>query len=57
MGDMAKAKIGRRKDQKKRSQGTSPTGKTNQYRGRRRGAVGSSTPGSNERGKKKWTKG
>jgi hypothetical protein len=52
---MAK-KTGARKDQKKRSQGTSRTGKTNQYRGRSRGTIGASKPGGDGPGRKKWTK-
>ena len=51
---MAK-KVGAHKDQKKRSQGTSRTGRTNQYRGSRN-AIGSSKPGGDGPGKKKWTK-
>jgi hypothetical protein len=53
---MAKT-TGARKDQKKRSQGTSRSGPTNQYqpRGNRR-SIGSSKPGGDGPGKKKWTK-
>ena len=51
---MAK-QVAARKDQKKRSEGTSRTGRTSQYRGRRN-SIGSSKPGGDGPGKKKWTK-
>jgi hypothetical protein len=53
---MAKT-TGARKDQKKRSQGTSRSGPTNQYqpKGNPR-SIGSSKPGGDGPGKKKWTK-
>jgi hypothetical protein len=47
--------VGSRKDQKKRSQGTSRKGPTSQYRGRR-ASIGSSKPGGDGPGKKKWTR-
>ena len=52
---MAK-KTGQRKDQKKRSAGTSRSGKTNQYQGRKRNSIGSSKPGGDGPGTRKWTK-
>ena len=52
---MAK-KIGQRKDQKKKSVGTSRTGKTNQYQAPKRNSIGSSKPGGDGPGTKKWTK-
>jgi len=52
---MAK-KAGSRTDQKKRSVGTSRTGKTNQHQGRHRKSIGSSKPGGDGPGTKKWTK-
>jgi len=52
---MAK-KAGNKKDPKKRSQGTPRRGQTSQYRGRSRGSIGSSKPGGDGPGKKKWTK-
>lgn len=52
---MAK-KTGARKDQKKRNVGTSRTGPTNQYHGRKRTSIGSSKPGGDGPGTKKWTK-
>jgi len=47
---------GPKKDQKKRSAGTSRTGKTNQYRPKKRGSIGSSKPGGDGPGTKKWTR-
>ena len=41
-------------DQKKQSQGTAKDGKTNQHRGKSANAVGSSKPGGDGPGKKKW---
>jgi hypothetical protein len=52
---MAK-KTGKTKDQKKRSEGAKRGGQTNQYRGRSRGSIGSSKPGGDGPGKKKWTR-
>jgi hypothetical protein len=52
---MAK-KAGSRKDQKKKAEGTNRGGKTNQHRGRSRGSIGSSKPGGDGPGTKKWTK-
>ena len=49
-------KTGHRKDQKKRSVGTSRTGKTNQYQARKRKSIGSSKPGGDGPGTKKWTR-
>jgi hypothetical protein len=51
---MAK-KTGAKKDQKKKAQGTNRAGKTNQHRGRRR-SIGSSKPGGDGPGTKKWTR-
>ena len=54
--DMAK-ETGTRKDQKKRSQGTSRSGQTNQYRPQGdKKTIGSSKPGGDGPGTKKWTK-
>jgi hypothetical protein len=52
---MAK-KTGARKDQKKRSVGTSRTGKTNQYQPKGAESIGSRKPGGDGPGTKKWTK-
>jgi hypothetical protein len=52
---MAKMK-GTRKDQKKKHQGTARGGKTNQYQPRSRRSIGSSKPGGDGPGTKKWTK-
>ena len=52
---MAK-KAGSKKDQKKKHQGTSRRGKTNQYQPRTRKSIGSSKPGGDGPGTKKWTK-
>jgi hypothetical protein len=52
---MAKT-AGSRKDQKKKHHGTARTGQTNQYQPKRRGSIGSSKPGGDGPGTKKWTK-
>ena len=46
---------GKKKDQKKKHQGTNRDGKTNQYQGKRRRSIGSSKPGGDGPGTKKWT--
>lgn len=48
---------GSRKDQKKRNQGTSRSGKTNQHRPKGNKSIGSHKPGGDGPGTKKWTKG
>jgi hypothetical protein len=52
---MAK-KTGHKKDQKKKHQGTNRAGKTNQYQPKGRRSIGSSKPGGDGPGTKKWTK-
>lgn len=52
---MAK-KIGSKKDQKKKHQGTNRRGTTNQYQGRSRKSIGSRKPGGDGPGTKKWTR-
>jgi hypothetical protein len=45
-----------RKDQKKKHAGTARGGKTNQYRPKGTRSIGSSKPGGDGPGTKKWTK-
>jgi hypothetical protein len=52
---MAK-KTGSRKDQKKKHAGTARGGKMNQHRPKGRRSIGSSKPGGDGPGTKKWTK-
>jgi hypothetical protein len=51
---MAKKTV--RKDQKKKHVGTARGGKTNQYQGKGVRSMGSSKPGGDGPGTKKWTK-
>ena len=52
---MAK-KAASRKDQKKKHVGTNRRGTTNQYQAKSRRSIGSSKPGGDGPGTKKWTK-
>jgi hypothetical protein len=52
---MAK-KAGSRKDQKGKNRGTVRGGKTNQYQPKRPRTIGSSKPGGDGPGTKKWTR-
>ena len=52
---MAK-KAGNRKDQKKKHAGTPRGGQTNQYRPKSGKSLGSSKPGGDGPGTKKWTR-
>jgi hypothetical protein len=52
---MAKKSV-TRKDQKKKHAGTARGGKTNQYRPKGSRSIGSSKPGGDGPGTKKWTK-
>jgi hypothetical protein len=45
-----------RKDQKKKYVGTARSGKTNQYRAKGARSIGSSKPGGDGPGTKKWTR-
>jgi hypothetical protein len=53
---MAKKAPGSRKDQKKKHVGSARRGTTNQYQGKGRRSIGSSKPGGDGPGTKKWTK-
>jgi hypothetical protein len=52
---MAKKTVNR-KDQKKKNAGTARGGKTNQYRPKGSRSIGSSKPGGDGPGTKKWTR-